>query len=361
MQFNKKILVVENLYPLQTRSFRIENSLVNNDQDVDSIMWNRNGVEVTNEKNHFVFTKISRNKFRKLISIYSYYKFIKQQLKKKDYDVLIASHWDMLFLCFLLKKKNQNLVYDNLDMPTHKYFVVRKFFRILELIALLRTDGIIYASRFFKEFYSSKIPSVVIENKPLKYITKDYKSINNEGGKLTVAFLGTLRYIKSLKILMDAVGNLPNMNLIIKGSGFAEELIEYKKQKGYPNVTLEVGWYNYDDLGKLFLKTDLIWAAYPSKDFNVKYAISNKYFESLIFNKPCIFAENTKLGDFVIANNLGFTVDPYNKLAIESLLIKINNNRPVINKVKTSQVNHSLNEKFWEDEEKKLIPFILNL
>ena len=35
----------------------------------------------------------------------------------------------------------------------------------------------------------------------------------------------------------------------------------------------------------------MVWAAYPNKDYNVKYAISNKFFESLVYEKPTFFSK----------------------------------------------------------------------
>ncbi|MET7028789.1 glycosyltransferase family protein [Sediminicola luteus] len=356
---NKNILIVENFFPLQTRSLRIENSLLNSGFKVHSVMWNRNGVIVKEHKNHIVFTKISRNKLRKLLSIYSYYCFIKKLLVKNHYDVIIASHWDMLFLCSCLKQGNQKLIYDNLDMPTHSNYFIRFIFRLIENISLIKTDGIIFASRFFKDFYSKKIHSITLENRPLKKIMCGFDNRNIvTNNTLNLSFFGTLRYKASLMLLMDVIGNLDSFTLTIRGSGFAEDLISHKNKNNFSNILLNTEWYNYEDLGKLFTSADLIWAAYPSKDFNVKNAISNKFFESLVFNKPAIFAKDTKLGDLVEKYNLGFTVNPYDYQSISNLLIKLNEDKTLIHSIKKSQQQFKNADNFWEDYEKDLMQFI---
>ena len=358
MQYNKSILVVENFYPLQTRSLRIEQSLKKYGYNVHSVMWNRNNVAVSPVEGHHVYTKTSRSKFKKLISIFFYYRHLKNIVRGQKYNVLIASHWDMLFLCSLLKGSNHVLIYDNLDMPTHKYDLIRNLFRQVEILALRKTTGILYASRFFKDFYRKDIPSMILENKPLKYVFKGFVDQPIKP-KITISFFGTLRYSESLKLLIDVVGKMGNVNLVIKGSGFAEELISYKESKNYSNVILDVGWYNYDDLGKIFSKTDVIWAAYPSKDFNVKYAISNKFFESMLFNKPGIFAANTELGSFVSAKGMGYTVDPYSFNSIESMLNELlKNEGESVKQTKQVLAKFKPKEIFWEDEEEKLISFI---
>jgi glycosyltransferase involved in cell wall biosynthesis len=267
----------------------------------------------------------------------------------------------MLFLCSLLKTDGQVLVYDNLDMPTHKYWGIRKIFKLLEMRALKKTDGILYASRFFPKFYKASIKSLILENKPLKIVNQGFKD-SPIRSKITISFLGTLRYVESLKILMDAAANCDNINLVIRGSGFANELIAYAETKKYPNVSLIVGWFDYGDLGKLVSETDIIWAAYPSKDFNVKYAISNKFFEAMVFNKPGIFSENTRLGKFVGDNKIGFTVDPYDVHSIEKLFNHLQNkDGEIINVTKKKLKGFAPEDVFWEDEEKNLISFIRSL
>ncbi len=353
MHLNKRVLILENFYPLQTRSLRIENSLKNLGYAVDSVLWNRNGLEVENNEGQYVHTKAAKNKLQKLFGIYHYYRYLIKLLKTKNYDILIAVHWDMLFLCSILKV-NKKLIYDNLDMPTHKFLILRRLFRLIELIGLRNTDAIIFASRFFKDFYNDNIPSIIFENKPSKSIYKDFKDKKRNSNEITISFFGTLRYLDILKNLIDAVGNFSSYNLIIKGSGFAEDLVKYIKLKAYSNVVLEVGWYDYNDLGKLFSNVDLIWAAYPNRDFNVKYAISNKFFESLIFNKPCIFSEKTKLGTYIEKEGLGFTVNPYSTESIRLLLEKIRGKK-LINQLKINQREYIENSTlFWEDNQVKL-------
>lgn len=352
----KKILIVENFYPLPSRSLRLKNSLEKFGYKVDTVLWNRKKNTLIKQEGQFVFKSPADNKIKKLICLIFYAKFIKKRLKSEDYDIVIAVHWDMLLLCFFLKN-NFKLLYENLDMPTHKFLVVRKIFRLLEIISLRRTDGIIFASRFFKKFYPEKTKSLIFENRPLKKIRKGFLN-KRPKGVITICFLGVLRYIDILKNLMEVIGNNSKFNLIIKGAGFEGNLISHYEQKKLKNVCLDVGRFNYDDLGLIFNDLDVLWAAYPNKDFNVKYAISNKFFESLAFNKPCVFSENTELGNLVDREKIGFVVNPYNQSDIRKLLINMQNPEE-LERVKKNQ-REFLNNKsvFWEDEEENLRTFI---
>jgi hypothetical protein len=359
-----KIVILDNFYPLQTRTSRIKQTLLPFDVQVDATLWNRNGQKINENEPHFVYDKVSNTKFKKIFGLIGYARFISKVLKKQNYDIIIASHWDMLVIGALLKKKHQALVYENLDMPTHANNSIRNVFRIFEKWALKKTDGILFASRFFKKFYPKDIPSMILENKPSEKILKGFttKRIDN---KLSIIFLGSIRYTNILKNLIQAVWETPQVSLMIKGSGlFTEDLIRFMKNHSgtHDNVALDIGWYDYHKIGEYYTDYDMIWAAYPNKDFNVKYAISNKYFESLLFEKPGIFSEKTDLGDHVVKTHTGFVVDPYDTNKIKILLDSLcEENFKIVKEIKQEQGKIKKEEMFWEQEAHKLKTFLDDL
>ncbi len=359
-----KILILDNFYPLQTRTSRIKQTLLPFHYEIDATLWNRNGQEIKENETHFVYNKVSNTKLKKIFGLVGYTRFIANVLKNESYNIIIASHWDMLVIGALLKQKNQVLVYENLDMPTHSKKIIRKIFWLLEKWALKKTDGILFASRFFQKFYPEKIPSLLLENKPSEQILKGFinQPINE---KLTVIFLGNIRYTYILKNLIRAVWETPLVHLVIKGSGlFNDDLIQFMKNNAgtNQNVTLDIGWYDYHRIGEYYSDVDMIWAAYPNKDFNVKYAISNKYFESLLFEKPGIFAEKTDLGSHVQSTQTGFVVDPYSTESIKELLQSLcSEDFKKVKTVKQEQAKLSKKEMFWEQDAEKLRDFLNNL
>ncbi|WP_340201027.1 hypothetical protein [Ascidiimonas sp. W6] len=356
-----KILILDNFYPLQTRTSRIKHTLLPFDFEVDATLWNRNGLKIKEDETHFVYNKSANTKTKKIAGLLGYTYFIAEILKKQKYDVIIASHWDMLLIGALLKSKNQVLIYENLDMPTHSNTSIRKIFWGIEKLALKRTNGILFASRFFQKFYSKKIPSMLLENRPSVEILKGYTQ-KPIGDKLSIIFLGNIRYVDILKNLIKAVWENPKVSLVIKGSGlFTQEIIRFmKNHKGtHENVKLDIGWYDYHKIGEYYTNFDMIWAAYPNKDFNVKHAISNKYFESLLFEKPGIFAEKTDLGDYVVTENIGFVVDPYSTIKIKTLLDTLcADHYKLVKEVKQKQAKIPKTEMFWEQEAVALKVFL---
>ncbi len=53
----------------------------------------------------------------------------------------------------------------------------------------------------------------------------------------------------------------------------------------------------------------------------------NKYFESIYFETPGIFPNSTKAGELVEEQNIGYTVNPYDKNEIKAKILHILNDR----------------------------------
>ena len=102
----------------------------------------------------------------------------------------------------------------------------------------------------------------------------------------------------------------------------------------------------------------MIWAGYPNKDYNVVYAISNKFHESLYVGVPCVYSINTELASFVKSNNIGFVVDPYNANDIKTLFNEIASGKIDIEAVKKSMEEFQANESSWEKDFQQLVNFL---
>ena len=110
------------------------------------------------------------------------------------------------------------------------------------------------------------------------------------------------------------------------------------------------GRYSYHDVHNFYNLSDLIWAAYPASNLNSKLAISNKFFESILFKKPGVFNINTALGNYVDKYKIGYTVEPESLDCIDNLFNRILNNdqehREIINNIKRYSRNNSI---YWDN------------
>lgn len=349
----KKILLIDGIYPINTRSLRIIRTL-SEENDIKFCAWNRNDILVSDNFNYIYSSNEGYgNKVKKILGMYKYYKYLKSKNLEFNPELIIASQWDMLLLAVLLKSKKQKLIYDNIDMPTSEFNLVIKLLRFLEAGLLKKTDGIIYASRFFKKCYNLKISNIILENKPLKELVTKEK-IEYKSKKIKISFMGTIRYYEVFEKVFEVLENYQDkVEFLFFGTGHAEDkLKELVKIKNIKNIKF-FGKYNYDEIGKFYNSSDLVWAVYPAEDYNVKYAISNKFHESILFEKPCLFSKDTLLGEFIQKENIGIS------LRIEELEIVIKelcDGKIDLDILKENIKNYKLkNSKiYWEDEEKQL-------
>ncbi|CAH7079815.1 Glycosyltransferase involved in cell wall bisynthesis [Vibrio chagasii] len=307
-----KALLLSNSFPIHPRLLKLANYVETNDgvKKLDVCAWDRsNG---NNKKVHTSGVYSSDigygNKLKKLIHLFGFALHLRGIINKYSPDIIVCRYWDMFFLASLVSPKGVNIYYDVCDMPSNT--IIRYF----EKLCIKRADRIFLASRFFKPFYKHK-RIVLFENKPdLSMISPvldrlEYSSALSS--PIKIAFIGKVRYFEVMKNMLVASNLNDSHSIIVNiyGDGPDEQrLRDFCTDKGFTNVSF-FGAYDYSDIAKFYTMNDVIWAAYDSDKFNVKHAISNKYFESLFFCKPAIYSKETQLGSMVEKDNIGFVVN----------------------------------------------------
>lgn len=354
----RKIFLVDSSYPINSRNYRILSSL-NKRFEVGYITWNRDDLNVVlDEFKTRVYNKKSKygNKLLKAVKLFGFYKFIENCITEEKPDIVIASHWDMLVLVCLLKRKYDfKLVYENLDMPDSKSIFIRTILRYFEKLSLKKTNGIILASRFFKDYYIED-NSLVFEN--YTFIKEDIDYNNEPRKKKNIAFIGNVRHFDILKNLFLAFKNDKTYDIHIFGSGIVKsKLEEFCQRSNIENVIFH-GSYSYKDIAQIYSRVDYVWSAYPNGSFNVIHAISNKFFEVIASNKIGIFSNETQLGKLVSSHRIGIVVNPYSIESIRNGMLKLDNDENVKEIINNIEVFKEKESVYWKDHEYKLIEFI---
>lgn len=349
----KKMIYILGFYPINGRSLKISKALKEyNDVEIKFIYWNRTGLKILEkDKNDYIFTENKKlKKVDKLISIYSFYKFIKKIKKEYKPDIIFAYHWDIFIISKLLRNK-EKIIYDISDIPGYTG-ILQWMIKKIEQFFLKKDDFLIFASRFFIDFYpKNKLNEyIVIDNKLEKYHLKNYK--NNKNDKINIGFAGVYRNFDILKNIIDIVENKNEFNLYFYGEGNIEKELEaYCKMKN--NIYI-VGRYNYEDIPKIYSNIDIVLSLYSNKDLNTKLATGNKFFKVQAFKKIGIFPKDTKMGDLIEKKNIGLVIDPYNKNELNEILNEILKNSEKIRKIRKNLELIDEKDIFWEYEEKKL-------
>lgn len=344
------IALIDDCYPINTRNRKILASFAKhygNKATLSVIAWDRNNDYKEVLPEYHIYSKESAygNKTRKLFNLWGYRQFCHETIHRLNPDVVIASHWNNLLMVPKLDRRRQMFIYENLDVPTESY-IFRKASTILEHIKMRQVDLTIHASRFFPELYSHSINQLILENKPTTSTGVPQAYTLHQ--PIRIAFIGLLRYREILALLIDAIRGDKRFELYFHGDGHARQYLE-EYAGNEPNVFF-TGRYAFEDVNKFYQQTDVVWAAYPNKDFNVKYAISNKFHESLAFGIPTVYADNTRLGVFVSQHKIGMTVDPYSMESIKGLLEHITKNTENLKIIAKNMRSFYLQQTTWDED-----------
>ena len=349
----KKILCITSSFPVHPRLKKIGESFKyvgenNGDFETVYISWDR----LNNDHSADEWTYVSRegygNRLKKLWGLIAYFRFIKKKIHAFDPDIIICRFFDMAVIGSLLSQ-NRKLVYDINDIPSDKNPIVTFIYKCLEWIALKRSDVIILSSRFFQFRYSGYSRKIqIMENKPEKVIQKpgvyDFKT-----PRFVVSFIGVIRYFSVLENLILALKDR-NVDLLFFGYGPDDDRVKALIEKcNIKNVHL-FGRFSYRDIHKLYNISDIVWAAYPATTINTRNAISNKFFETILFKKPGVFNRNTSLGHYVDSHGIGYTVNPESFSEVDGLFDQIlQGDRQYGEIIENMTIYEKNNASCWED------------
>ena len=351
-----RIALIDASFPINTRNQKYIDSLRKfcPDADIKVIAWKRDDTKCSIPEFYDVYYSKAAygNLVAKLLKLKGFYNFIIKKLKQFQPNVSIASHWEALLMAPANLDSHPLIIYENLDVPTGPY-LIRKATEILEKRKLRNTSLIVHASRFFKELYPINIPQIILENKSQFNFEITENSIHEP---LVFSYIGTVRYRDIFKNFLTACNSFDNIQVKVFGSG--PDLNYLKDFAANMKHVSFYGAYNFSQIPSLYEASDVVWAAYPNKDFNVVYAISNKFHESLSCGKPCIYADNTKLGDYVRLNGIGYTVDPYSVDDIKRVINHIIDNKDELAEYKRTIIKHKTDEKSWDDDFMQIVDFI---
>lgn len=335
-------LFLETAWPINTRTKRFFDSIAKK-YSVAACVWNRDGNHKDSKDNIYMYYGMAKygSKLQKLISLPGYIKFCSEVIKEENPKYIFASHWDSLLVACIsnfFSRNKSKIIYDCLDLPTSKSRVLVKVLRFLEKRLLRRVCFTIFASRYFAELYDENLDTLVFENYPVTNFSKSTQSKPKwfdsiidakKSDVIYVSWIGVLRYEEILINILQAVAKMKGkVYLYVFGDGPALSFMQQKiielDLESY--VTL-FGRYETHELPYIYDVTDLVWAAYPTMDFNTKYAISNKYHECNLFERQIVVSKNTKMALNKKGSKSIFGVDEYSVQSIIHAFNKIDNGR----------------------------------
>jgi hypothetical protein len=327
--------------------------------DYDVLFWDREGI---GETDGIVYNKKSdktSSKLTKLKDFFLFSRFITKELKKNNYDKLIVFNPQIaLFLYKYLKKKySKKLLLDYRDLSIEQIFP-KQFEKLLSICS-----NIIISSPGYKKCLPSNFNYILSHNfdintlKNLPVFKKNKLNIHIKNKPTRISTIGGIRDFDQNKELIENVKNDDNFILSFFGKGIAEESLKlFSKQNRIKN-TFFSGFYKKNNEYKFYLEATFINIYYP-KILSHETAISNRFYNSLIYKRPMIVTKNSIQGDFVEKYNLGIVVSD-----CDDIKEKLNNYINSFNETKFIENCNNLLKEFEIDYfsfESSILKFINN-
>lgn len=276
--------------------------------EYDIISWNRNGVE--EDAIQFNYKTTSRNPLVLLWGHLQFTRFIKKILYRNKYDKLVIfTSQTAVFLSRYLKIKYQNkYIIDYRDLSIEQ----NRFFKPLFICALNNSYANIISSPGFRYYLPSKFEYLISHNFNVSLVKRaiagEYDHyINTDVNHIDILTIGGIRDYESNVQIIKNLSNIHGFFVRFVGRGpSAGDLQNYAESIGSQNIVFS-GYYSKDSEINYIEEASFINIFYPRKPSH-DTAISNRFYNSLIFKKPMITTANTTQGDFAKEYKVGLSL-----------------------------------------------------
>ena len=273
--------------------------------EYETISWNRDGRKESGIQFHYCGN--SRNRIAVLWSYMKYAIYLKKVIKRNMYERLIVFTPQVaIFLSFFLKKYYKgHYIFDYRDLSIEQNPV---FAKILNIV-LSNSYANVISSPGFKKYLPPNFNYVISHNINVDIVrdalTKKSQQFNE--GETNILTIGALRKDMNFEV-MDALGNVPGYSLSFVGKGVSSDmLVNYAKEKGYNNIVFS-GFYKKEDEPSIIKNHTFINIVYPLIPSHIS-ALSNRFYNSLIYKRPMIVSKDTVQGEFALQYGVGLVID----------------------------------------------------
>lgn len=283
----------------------------------DIITWCRDGKDeqgCIQYKNK----RICKNSFQKFFSYFSFASFVKKTIKANNYDKLIVFTPQVgIFISSFLKKYFKGkYIFDYRDLSIEQTpFFKKSFLRLLNnsVFNVISSPG-------FQKYLPKRNDYILSHNfdiDAVRYALENTGNISCQmSERIDVLTIGGIRDYESNVQVMDALANIDDFTLRFIGRGpSAEPLKIHAEKMGISNVYFK-GFYTKEKEPEYISSCTFLNIFYPQKPSH-DTALSNRFYNSLIYKKPMITTAGTTQGDYAVKYNVGIALKDCTNLAEE--------------------------------------------
>lgn len=276
-----------------------------------------------------------------------YVNFIKQTIKSQRFNKVIVFGPQMTCLLspFLLTYFRGRYMIDYRDLSIEQ----KPGFRQLFALMLKCSQVNVISSPGFKRFLPKAhyYISHNIDEKAAKQVVKSTEISSRDHKEIDILTIGAIRDYESNIEVVKALANYPGILCRFVGKGDAADLIKtYCKENDIKNVSFS-GFYEKSEEPAIIQSTTFMNIFYPRKNSHDS-ALSNRFYNSLVYRKPMIVTKHTQQGDMAEKYQVGISIETCKDLP-EQLMIFMKADQEEY----VSNCNRCLNDILSENEEFK--------
>jgi len=362
-------MISTNGLDIDPRIYNESMTLIDAGHQIEVLSWDRenrtSGVDNTEIdgikiRRFFINAKYGTG-FKQIFAYLKYIYEVKKYLKNKNFDVIHGHDIDGAFIGSFLKK-DKILVWDMRELyDGFNHGRIKKIiYEIFARWCFIHIDGLIAVIDYQFERYRNKIKKHTVCETILNTTEKKlFDGFNRKlSDSLRISYIGSVRQIKELKLLMDSGVNIDDLKIQIHGSGAVlEDLLSIVDN--YDNVTI-TGQFYYKDTKYLYEETDLLYVVYDKNIDNQKYGIPIKGYEAIYTLTPVIAQHGSYFANFVKKHDIGFVINGNNLNELRNIIVKVKTNRALLKK-KEDNIRKIQNFYLWENQAEKLKLFYKNV
>ena len=245
-------------------------------------------------------------KLRKILPMYHYRKALKKTLLSGDFThlILINTLAAVMLKKFIMTRYKHKYI---MDIRDYTYERLHFYKNVVDQLIDKSAFTTISSRGFYK--FIKKSPKIVINHNISNYDCLEDVDTFSKNKKITIGFVGSVRYEdENLKLIMalqnDSAFKLLYCGEIVKGCN----LIEITKDYAVKNIEFTGAYLNVEKK-KIYKKIDLINSLYGNNSLEVSTAVPNRFYDCLIFKKPILTSEGTYLSKLIKKYKLGLVLD----------------------------------------------------
>ena len=280
--------------------------------DYSIISWNRDGKD---EPEGIQYGKIINvnNGAASLRDYLQYIRFICKKVKKEHFDLLVVFGPQMAcLLFFLLLGFKKKYIIDYRDLSVEQKPILKQLFGFITKWSYAN----VISSPGFKK-YLPKREYVLSHNFDVEtvrsVVNNSAERLGRDCSQIDVLTIGGIRDYSSNIEVVKALANQDGFFMRFVGSGGAVKPIkEYVDEKQIQNISF-TGFYKKKDEPHFIRTTSFLNIFYPRIKTH-DTALSNRFYNSLIYRKPMIVTKDTTQGIYAEQYGVGVAIEDCKEL-----------------------------------------------